>query len=461
MQVSPFHAGNPPAELFGYKIVPPIARKLIFFCTILVIGILLSLPDTALRAAQPLLYPPQAPVASKVRPGIDVLREWNFSVLKGKRIGLLTNQAGVDSNGRSTIDILREAPEVRLVALFAPEHGIYGDVKANEYVPCQTDLHTGLPVYSLYGKTRRPTHEMLAGIDSMVVDLQDLGVRSYTYISALRYVMEECFKTGKEVIILDRPNPMGGLKVDGPLVDRKLMSYVGAYPIPYVYGLTIGELATMAKGTPGWLELTEKQRRHGRLIVVPMSGWRRDMRWENTGLTWRQTSPYIRDLPSAQGYAMTGLGCMIGGFTHGLGTNFPFRVIGYSGRSPEQILAALEAEHIPGLKFRIITVVNNDGKKTRGVYVSVSNWNRLRPTEISFHLMRLAARWAREAHRENPFATANANDALLFNKHTGSQQFWNSLVRAGERVDVEGYVAMWQKQALEFQQQSRRFWLYK
>jgi uncharacterized protein YbbC (DUF1343 family) len=392
--------------------------------------------------------------------GIDVLQQQGFESVKGKRIGLLTNQSGINRYGQSTIDILRSAPGVRLVALYGPEHGIDGNAKANESVKTKRDPRTGLPVYSLFGSTRRPTPDMLARIDAMVIDLQDVGVRSYTYISAMRYVMEECFKHGKEVIVLDRPNPLGGLKVDGPMMDEPLMSYVGAYKVPYVYGLTIGELALMAKGTPGWLQVTDAQRQAGKLTVIPMAGWRRDMRWTDTGLTWKTTSPYVQDVNAAFGYAMTGLGCQLGGFHHGLGANFPFRILDYPGRSPEQLCAALRAERIPGLDFRVVSIMDH-GKQVKGVYVSITDWNAWKPTQISFHLLRLSAKWARERGKKSPFATAPKDQASLFNKHVGSIEFWNALVRDGERVNIEGFHNKWQREASEFQQQSKRFWIYK
>lgn len=430
----------------------PLSALLVFIaCLVCILGLT---PSQALAA--------QKPVAPKgaVMLGIDVLQQQGFASVKGKRIGLLTNQAGINRYGQSTIDILRSAPGVRLVALYGPEHGIDGKASANESVKTKRDPRTGLPVYSLFGSTRRPTPDMLARIDAMVIDLQDVGVRSYTYISAMRYVIEECFKHGKEVIVLDRPNPLGGLKVDGPMLDEKLMSYVGAYKVPYVYGLTIGELALMAKGTPGWLQVTEAQRQAGKLTVIPMSGWRRDMRWTDTGLTWKATSPYVQDINAAFGYAMTGLGCQLGGFHHGLGANFPFRILDYSGRSPEQLCAALKAEGIPGLDFRVVSI-RDHGKQVKGVYVSITDWNAWNPTQISFHLLRLSAKWARERGRKNPFASASKDQASLFNKHLGSMEFWNSLARDGERVNVQAFLNKWQREAAQFQQQSKRFWIYK
>ena len=392
--------------------------------------------------------------------GIDVLEGRNFSLLEGKRVGVLTNQAGVDGRGVSTIEVLRRAKNVRLTALFGPEHGIYGDAKANEVVVDSIDRRTGLPVYSLFGKNRRPTHEMLSKIDVMVIDLQDLGVRSYTYISAMKYVMEECFKEGKEVVILDRPNPLGGLKADGPMMDDALVGYVGAYRVPYVYGLTIGELALMAKGTPGWLEVSESQRRNGKLTVIPMSGWHRYMNWGDTRLKWKWTSPYIQTVEAAYGYPMTGLGCMMGGFVHGIDELYAFRFLRFSGRTPEVLCAALAAERIPGLGFRVVTVKKKDGSRIRGVYVTVDDWDSWRPTELNFHLMKIAARWAKEDGVRNPFADAGESDALLFNKHTGSAALWYSLVRQGDRIDVNALFERWEREAAAFHERSRRFWLY-
>ena len=213
--------------------------------------------------------------ANPIHLGIDVLEESSFRAIAGKRVGLLTHPAGLNRRGESSIDVLLRAHNVRLVALFGPEHGIYGNEKANVPVDDKIDPRTGLPVYSLYGKYRKPTAKMLSGLDALVIDLQDVGVRSYTYISCMRYAMEACFENGVEVVILDRPNPLGGLKVDGPPLDREWRSYVGAFHVPYVHGLTIAELARIAKDTPGWMETPEHIRKNGKLTVIPMRGWRR------------------------------------------------------------------------------------------------------------------------------------------------------------------------------------------
>lgn len=389
--------------------------------------------------------------------GIDVLEEMRFAPVQGRRLGLLTHRAGVNRAGVQTIDVLRRAPGVRLVALFSVEHGLYGDLPANQVIPDHTDTRTGLPVFSLYnGKSRKPLPAQLAGIDALVIDLQDIGSRSYTYISAMRLAMEACFENGKEVIVLDRPNPLGGLKVDGPPLDREWMSYVGAWRVPYVHGLTIGELAQIGKRVPGYLQVSDAVRDRGRLTVVPMKGWRRGMRWPETGLKFIPTSPYVQDFDATVGYAMTGLGCQLGGFTHGIGRAHPFRGIGFKGKKPEEIVRVLNALNIPGLGFRVLTVPGADGRPVTGAYVDVRDWNAWRPTELSFHLMRLACEWS----PPNPFLAATPAQAELFNKHTGSTAWWQAITRDGSRVNVDAFVADWSRRAATFQQVSRKYWLY-
>ncbi|HEY0944195.1 MAG TPA: DUF1343 domain-containing protein, partial [Opitutaceae bacterium] len=241
--------------------------------------------------------PPGSSAASHsgVMLGVDVLEASGFAAVRGKRVGLLTHPAGVNRRGELTIDVLRRAPQTKLVALFAPEHGLYGTEKASAQISDTIDRRTGLPVYSLHGKNRKPSEEQLRGLDALVIDLQDIGVRSYTFNVVMRYAMDSCFLYGVEVIVLDRPNPLGGLKVDGPSLDREWMSGVGAYPIPYIHGLTMGELARFAASQPGVLDIPEAARLRGRLTIVPMRGWRRAMRWPETGLTYVPTSTYIRD----------------------------------------------------------------------------------------------------------------------------------------------------------------------
>ena len=392
--------------------------------------------------------------ADRIHLGIDALEQSGFRAIAGKRVGLLTHPAGVNRNGVSSIDVLRRAQNVKLVALFGPEHGIYGNEKANVPVDDKVDPRTGLPVYSLYGKYRKPAPSMLKGLDALVIDLQDVGVRSYTYVSCMRYAMEACFENGVEVVVLDRPNPLGGLKVDGPPLDRKWRSYVGAFHVPYVHGLTIGELAQIAKYTSGTMEVTNTVRQKGKLTVIKMRGWRRDMLWPQTGLKWVPTSPYIPDLSAVLGYAMTGLGAQVGGFSHGIGTPYPFRLLRFKGKSTAEVQQALTAKHIPGLSFRALRTQTKSGASVEGVYVNVSDWSKVRPTEISFYMMQLTAAWT----PGNPFATA-ANPSL-FNKHVGSTVWWNEISQRGAQARTKEFVQAWAIQAQAFQRNHMQFHLY-
>jgi len=412
---------------------------------------------STLASMAPPLVVPKLELIFPVMVGIDVLANDNFAPIAGKRIGLLTHPAGVNRFGVPTIEILRRAPNVKLAALFGPEHGIYGDMPAGENIPDTIDKRTGLPAYSLYGKNRKPTKEQLKGLDALVIDLQDIGVRSYTYNVCMRYAIEACFENNVEVIVLDRPNPLGGLKVDGPLLDREWANTgVGGYPIPYVHGLTIGELARMAALTPGILDVKEPVRQHGRLTIIPMRGWRRSMRWSETGIRFTPTSPRVQDFPACVGYAMTGLGCQIGGFSHGIGDQFPFRGVAFSGLPTDTLLKELDALHIPGLTFRKVTVTGKNGRPANGVYIEVTNWDAWRPTELSFQLMRLTCKLT----AGNPFAKVTPLQARSFNIHTGSTEWWNALRRDGAHVDVEGFIRTWQQRDQLYQQQTRPFWLY-
>ncbi|WP_269537302.1 DUF1343 domain-containing protein [Cerasicoccus fimbriatus] len=387
--------------------------------------------------------------------GIDTLRQSGFDKLQGKRVGLLSHPAGVDKYGRPSWLVLQKAPQVNLVALFGPEHGIDGKAQANEKVGHATHGPTGLPAYSLYGEYRKPSPEMLAGLDVLVIDLQDLGVRSYTYISAMKYAMAACFEQGIDVMVLDRPNPLGGLKVDGPGLDPEWMSYVGEFEVPYVYGMTIGELAVMCKKKPGVLGVSEDVRRRGRLMVVPMKGWHRDMLWPQTGLKWVATSPAIPDLSAAMGYSMTGLGAYVGKWGHGVGTQYNFRMIYYPGRSPELVKRVMEAYQIPGLGFQVTEGENASGKKFPGVYLTVTDWDRLDPCAISFYMMRLACQWS----PENPFV--NIGDQRRgFLIHMGDPAWLEELQTRGANARVEMFLERWKQQAEEFQRQSRAYWLY-
>lgn len=404
-------------------------------------------------SGEPVIIP--APIFP-VMLGIDVLEADSFAAVRGKRIGLLTHPGGVNRRGVSTIDVLRGAKQTKLIALFAPEHGLYGTEKASTNISDTIDRRTGLPVYSLHGQNRKPTKAQLKELDALVIDLQDIGVRSYTFNVVMRYAMDACFTHGVEVIVLDRPNPLGGLKVDGPMLDRELMSGVGAFRVPYVHGLTIGELARMAATSPRVLDVPEEVRVKGRLTVVPMRGWRRSMRWSETGLTFRQTSQLVPDFAAVIGYAMVGLGCEGNRFSHGLGTAYPYRGIAFPGKTPEQLQKDLTALRLPGLRFSRVSVNDRKGQPTTGVFVEVTDWADWNPTELSFHMMRLACRY----DPPNPFAKLTATEFRSFNIHVGSLAFGNALRAEGARTDIEGWVRKWKEQARVYQAETKKFWIY-
>jgi len=388
----------------------------------------------------------------KVMLGIDVLATDGFARLQGLRCGLVTHRAGVNGLGQRTVDVLARAPGVKLVKLFGPEHGIDGVAAADVAVGHAKDARTGLPIYSLYGATRRPTAEMLSGLDVIVIDFQDIGARSYTYISCMRYVIEACFSLARpvRVIVLDRPNPLGGEKVDGPFLDRKWRSYVGAYETPYVHGLTIGEIARWAVATPGVLELDEATRRRGSLEVISMRGWRRSMTWNLTGLNWVPTSPKIDNAKAAFGYAMAGLGAMDSGFSHSTGVGQNFRFLTYPRRKAADLVAAF-GNAVPGLVLQPQQMA--DG--TQGVYLSVGDWPKLRPTAISLHMLRQACVWA-----PNPFASLTGSKRELFIKHLGSEAFFEELRTQGAKIDLARWMTRWDGDAAAFRARTSAFRLY-
>jgi uncharacterized protein YbbC (DUF1343 family) len=418
-------------------------------------------------AAEPGVVIPRVEIPQHVMLGIDVLEADGFAPLRGKRLGLLTQRAGVDSRGLSTLNVLRAAPGIRLVALFATENGVSGEVISGKIYGDQVDARTGLMIYSLYnGKTHQPTAAQLKGIDALVIDLQDIGTRSYTFTGAMKQAMEGCFLNNVEVIILDRPNPLGGLKVDGPILDPSLVgpNLVNEFPVPYVHGLTIGELARFAKGQPGVLKVPEAVRQKGRLSVIAMRGWRRSMRWSETGLAWVPTSPYIPDFSAVIGYPMTGLGCFmadppnaVGGFRSGVGSEYPFRGVSNKFVKSDVLERALDELHLPGIGFRRVSVADpKTGKPATGLFIEVTDWDAWRPTELNFYLMKLDCKFS----PRNPFVAAIPYKVSGFLKVMGSTAFFNDLKAHGANVDVDAYIRQWAVQARNFQEQSRRFWLY-
>jgi uncharacterized protein YbbC (DUF1343 family) len=465
--------GRPAADMFAMpSLFPRSLRRAVAIAAPLagLAGCSATTPPSQ-PAAPPVAVAPPAPTQAPAAPrftydpnhpvmlGIDVLEADGFAAVRGKTIGLLTHPAGVNMRGVSTIEVLRHAPGVRLVALFSPEHGLHGEHPAGANYPDQVDPRTGLMVYSLYSglNNHKPTRAQLRGIDAMVIDLQDVGVRSYTFVSAMKQCMEGCFENGVEVIVLDRPNPLGGLKVDGPPLDQQLAgSYVGEFRVPYVHGLTIGELARMAREAPGILNIPDATRAAGKLVVVPMRGWRRSMRWPDTRLTWVPTSQLVPDFSAVEGYAMTGLGTQLGGFRSGIGSEYPFRGISCHGVRFDVLEADLRSLNIPGIDFRRISAPDpKTGRPDLGLYVDITDWDRWRPTELGLQMIRLACRY--DPHT---FAAATRNELHLFELCLGSSAFYNDVVAHGARVDVGAYVRDWQARDAVYQRLSRQYWIY-
>ena len=306
-------------------------------------------------------------LTAQVFPGIDVLAARDFGELTGKHVGLVLNQTAVRRDPRqSSIDAFLQTERCRLVALFAQEHGIDVAVLAGDEVGNVVHPGSRLPVFSLYGKTKKPTREMLRGIDVMVYDIQDIGVRSYTFISTLIRVMEGCAEAGIPLVVLDRPNPIGGDVIDGPVLDPALQSFVGIVPVPYVYGLTVGELALMANGE-GWLQGGVRCN----LSIVRMTGWNRSMRWRETGLQWIPASPHVPTPEAAFANAATGAIGEIGVASIGIGYTLPFELVGATWLESAPFAERLNNLHIPGIYFRPTTYKPfygmSSGSMVRGV----------------------------------------------------------------------------------------------
>ncbi|HSW47119.1 MAG TPA: DUF1343 domain-containing protein [Phycisphaerae bacterium] len=323
-----------------------------------------------------------------VQTGIDVLIADGFKELAGKSVGLITNPTGVASDLQSTIDVLHKASSVKLVALFGPEHGVRGDVFGGQKIEDSRDPATNLPVFSLYGKTRKPTPAMLKGIDVLVYDIQDIGSRSYTFISTMGTCMEAAAENGIEFVVLDRPNPLTGNKVEGRPLDLKYASFVGQYPIPYVYGMTCGELARMINGD-GWLKEGVKCR----LTVIAMRGWERSMWFDQTRLPWVPTSPHIPRADVALFYAATGIMGELQVVSEGVGYTLPFELAGAPFITDAEAFAKeLNGRGLPGVVFRptyfrpyYIDRVKD--KQCGGVQIHITDRDRAELTTIQFHVM--------------------------------------------------------------------------
>lgn len=382
------------------------------------------------------------PRAGGVVPGVEVLLRDSLHLLRDKRVGLITNHSGRDRRGVSTIDLLYRAPGVKLVALFGPEHGLRGAAKAGETIASTTDSATGLPIYSLYGETRVPTPEMLRDVDVLAYDIQDVGARVYTYEWTMALAAEAAGKLGKKFIVLDRPDPIRGDRVEGSVLDPKFRSFVGQYPVALRYGLTAGELLRY---------LVSSGQVAADVTVVPMQGWRRSMWFDETGIPWVNPSPNLRTLDATALYPGTvffeGTNA-----TEGRGTDKPFQLIGAAWLTDAGAIAAeLNALRLPGVRFDSTSRTIEAGFKFGGqpipmIEITVTDRDRLRPVEVGVRMLR--AMYAR--HR------ADWQWRASLDRLAGTDEL-RAAVEAGT---VDALLARWAADARTWMEGARKYWIY-
>jgi uncharacterized protein YbbC (DUF1343 family) len=383
------------------------------------------------------------PANSKVKLGVDVLLEKQLDLLKGKRVGLITNPSGVNRQLVSTIDILARQTTFKLVALFGLEHGIRGDLFAGQSVTTYIDEHTGLTVYSLYGKTRRPTAEMLKDVDVIVYDIQDIGSRTYTFISSMIQSMKSAAEFHKEFMVLDRPNPAGGVLFEGPILEKNRFSMVGIGAIPVTHGMTVGEFAKY---------FNTEEKINCKLTVIPMEGWTRDMLWDDTGLEWIQTSPHIPHSLNALLYTATG---MLGGvgteINEGVGYTLPFETIAAEWiTNPEELAKTFNAKNLPGVYFRPITYrpyyFKFKDKVLNGVQLHIYDQHKFLPLETGIQML----------------ATINIMypDKLQFGKSL--ETYWGNKLRAQleQKMTAEQITATWKSGLDDFAKKREKYLMY-
>ncbi|WJY27552.1 exo-beta-N-acetylmuramidase NamZ family protein [Sporosarcina trichiuri] len=373
--------------------------------------------------------------------GAEVLMQKEKKMLKGKRVGLITNPTGVDRNLNSVVDLLNNDPDIELKALYGPEHGVRGDAQAGSYVEYYIDEVTGLPVYSLYGQTRKPTPEMLDGIDALVFDIQDVGTRFYTYIYTMALSMEAAKEKGIPFIVLDRPNPLGGEKVEGPVLDPEFASFVGQYPIPLRHGMTVGELA----------QLFNKEFGIGAdLSVVKMKGWNRKDYFDETGLQFVMPSPNMPTLDTSLVYPGAALieGTNV---SEGRGTTKPFELIGAPFVSSPQLVHQLNQLNLPGVQFRAAsftpTFSKHSGKLSHGIQIHITDKEKYDPVVTGLHIVKTL----KDLYPEQVQLTS------FFDKLIG-----NGWVREGieQGMTVEEMQKRWEKDLKQFKKVRKQYLLY-
>ena len=370
--------------------------------------------------------------------GIDALVRDGFRALGGSRVGLVTNHTGLTRDGRAAIDVLHSAPNISLEALFGPEHGIRGEV--DEHVADGQDDKTGLPIWSLYGARTRPTAQQLAGMDTLVFDIQDIGCRFYTYLSTLGHVLEAASAAALRVVVLDRPNPIGGLAAEGPLADAEALSFVSYHPVPVRHGLTLGEMARL---------LHAEKSLTCPLEVIACEGWHRGDWYDATGLVWTNPSPNMRRLTAATLYPGIGL-LEFTNVSVGRGTDTPFEVFGAPYLAPRAFASALNAEGLPGVRFVPCRFTPNagvfSGEACGGVQIIVTDRDRLNAVQVGLTMAVILRRLYPESWQPEKLQT------LLVNAQTQE-----ALLAGATYADMsDGWAGVLQ----EFSERARAIWLY-
>ncbi len=393
-------------------------------------------------------------ITPKVKTGVEVLRDNNFKILEGKRVGLVTNASGVDSKLKSTVDILFEAENVNLTALYGPEHGVRGTIEGGEHIGTYTDEYTNLPVYSLFGSTLKPTQEMVEDVDVLVYDIQDIGCRSYTFISTMGMVMEAASEFDKEVVILDRPNPLTGKRIEGCLVEDGYISFISQFKIPYVYGLTCGELAQLLNG--------EKMLTDGKacnLSVVSMEGWERDMTFADTGLPWVPTSPHIPYDFSSYFYVCSGIvGELRDVVSIGVGYTIPFQAFATSWIDAAKLAKRMNSYGLDGVIFRPISYKPyysfGKGEDLSGVQIHIIDYKSVALMPIQFYFMQAVKDLYPD---KNVFEMTNPRQLRAIDKALGTSKVRELFSENFKYSDISEFL---NKDVDTFRELSQKYFLY-
>lgn len=384
----------------------------------------------------------------KFKVGAEALLEDHKDLIKGKRVGLITNPTGVDQHLTSVVDLLFNDPDVELTALYGPEHGVRGSAQAGAYVEYYIDEKTQLPVYSLYGKTKKPTPDMLENVDVLLFDIQDVGTRFYTYIYTMAYAMEAAKENDIPFIVLDRPNPLGGVKVEGPVLETEYKSFVGNYEIPLRHGMTVGELARL---------FNEEFNIGADLTVVEMDRWKRTMNYDGTPLEFVMPSPNMPTLDTA--FVYPGAALIEGtNVSEGRGTTKPFELIGAPFINSDDLSAELNSLDLPGVKFRaasfIPTFSKHSGKLSHGIQIHITDYESFEPVVTGLHIVKTI----HDMYPEDfEFRAEDSKGISFFDLLTGNGWIREEL-EAGK--SVQEIQSMWEDDLKEFKQVREKYLLY-